>query len=229
MSPSIARLLSRLDRWPRRLAALICLVLAAASAVAARRADSAGASGSPAGVRIVVADRDLGVAHTLTLRDLTTAAWPRTVVPAGAAARPGQLVGRRLAGPVRVGEAVTDARLVGSGMTDGLPPGQVAVSVPTGPGVAALVHPGDRVDVLAGPPEDVGLAGVSTQPDSATDSARGDATVIVEAAAVLAVLPAAAAFDNSDAQVIVATDRGTALRIVAVERRQTLAVVVDPP
>jgi Flp pilus assembly protein CpaB len=114
-------------------------------------------------------------------------------------------------------------------MTDGLPPGQVAVSVSTGPGVAALVHPGDWVDVLAGPPDDVGLSAAAAQPDSGSRSGRGDAAVIAEAVAVLAVLPAAAAFDNGDTQVVVATDRGTALRIVAVQGRQTLAVVVDPP
>ena len=74
---------------------------------------------------------------------------PRGVVPD---ARP--LVGRVLAGAVRAGEPLTDARLVGPGLTALLPPDLVAAPVRLADlAVAALVRTGDRVDVLAALPD----------------------------------------------------------------------------
>src|SRR5688500_2009331 len=74
---------------------------------------------------------------------------PRGVVPD---ARP--LVGRVLAGAVRAGEPLTDARLVGPGLTALLPPDLVAAPVRLADlAVAGLVGPGDRVDVLAALPD----------------------------------------------------------------------------
>ncbi|MDQ1293453.1 MAG: hypothetical protein QG608_1334, partial [Actinomycetota bacterium] len=63
--------------------------------------------------------------------------------------------GRRLASPLRRGEPVTDARLTGSGLLAGLRRDLLALSVrPADPASADLVRTGDRVDVLAGPPQD---------------------------------------------------------------------------
>ena len=62
-------------------------------------------------------------------------------------------MGRVLAGAVRAAEPLTDARLVGPGLTALLPAGQVAAPVRLADlAVAALVRTGDRVDVLATPP-----------------------------------------------------------------------------
>ena len=61
--------------------------------------------------------------------------------------------GRVLASSLRRGEPVTDARLVGPTLVDGLP-GLVAtpVRIPDA-AMAALLHVGDRVDVLAADPQ----------------------------------------------------------------------------
>ncbi|MDT4959058.1 MAG: hypothetical protein QOD31_2857 [Pseudonocardiales bacterium] len=75
-------LLARLNRWPRRLAALSCVLLAVASAVVARRADAVRHSDGTSGTRVVVAAHDLRVGTALALRDLTTVAWPPALVPA---------------------------------------------------------------------------------------------------------------------------------------------------
>jgi pilus assembly protein CpaB len=222
MAHSLADLLSRLDRWPRRLAALTCLLLAAASAVAAHRSP-AREQGQVASARaVVVAARDLAVGSTLTAHDLTTVAWPRELVPAGASGEPGRLVGRRLAGPLRKREAVTATRLLGAALTAGLAPGEVATAVLTDAGVASFVHPGDHVDILAGPPDGVVL---DTLPGKSGAVTAG-AILVAEAVAVLAVLPPTQAMSGAgDAQVLVVTDRGTALRIVALQGRQVVAVV----
>ena len=59
-----------------------------------------------------------------------------------------------LAAGVRAREPITDARLVGPGLTALLPDGQVAAPVRLADlAVAALVRTGDRVDVLAIAPE----------------------------------------------------------------------------
>jgi pilus assembly protein CpaB len=223
----LIQLLRRLDRWPRRLAALGCLLLAAASAVAARSSDSAPARGQPEQTRlVVVAARALGAAHPLARRDLAIAAWPRRLVPTGAHSLPSELVGRRLAGPIGAGEAVTTARLVGAGLTAGLPPGAVAAAVRTDADVASFIRPGDHVDVLAGPADENAPLGSPDEPPAA----GSQAVAVAQAVAVLAVLPPTNAAANTDTtQVIIATDRGTALRLAALPGRQVLAVVADPP
>lgn len=225
MAQSIANLLNRLDRWPRRLSALTCLVLAAASAVAAH-GQSAGGQSHPAQVRVIVAARDLGAGATLTVHDLTTANWPRELVPAGALAKPARLAGRRLAGPLRRREAITATRLVGAGLTAGLAPGEVAAAVLTDVAAATLVHPGDRVDILARPVDEGALGTRSPSSDTTT----AGAILVAESVVVLAVLPPPDPGGGSgDAQVIVATDRGTALRIVALQGHHVIAVLADSP
>ena len=93
---------------------------------------------------------DLPAGTVLTSGDLGVARLPPAAAPAGTVADPGQLV---RAGPgrgVRAGEPITDARLVGPGLTALLPDGQVAAPVRLADlAVAALVRTGDRIDVLA--------------------------------------------------------------------------------
>ncbi|MCD5315653.1 Flp pilus assembly protein CpaB [Kineosporia babensis] len=98
-------------------------------------------------VTVLVAAQDLPAGHRLTSEDL------RTVEQNG----PGQslpgldsVVGRVLATPVREGEPITDTRVLGPGILRGLPAESVAVPIRlSDPAGAALVRPGDRVNVLA--------------------------------------------------------------------------------
>jgi Flp pilus assembly protein CpaB len=222
MPSFLVDLLARLNRWPRRLAALALALLAGANALAARHADAAHEHGSANDTRVVVAAHDLRVGTALAVRDLTTVAWPRALVPAGASSDRARLVGRRLAGPLRRREAITSTRLVGADLTAGLVVGEVATSVPINDALATVVHAGDRVDILAGPPDTPDGAG-ATGPTVA-------AVLVAEAAAVLAVLPSPEADGASGtAQVLVVTDRGTAVRLVALQGSRVLAVVLSPP
>jgi len=215
-------LLARLNRWPRRLAALSCVLLAGVSALAAREADAPRQPGTANDTRVVVAAHDLHVGTALVVGDLATVAWPRVLVPAGASGDPDRLVGRRLAGPLRKREAVTSTRLVGSDLTAALAVGEVATAVPINAALATVVHAGDCVDILAGPPDAL-ESGRAAGPSAA-------AVLVVDAAAVLAVLPANDAEGVSGAaQVLVVTDRGSAVRLVALQSNRVLAVVLSPP
>ncbi|MEV5575799.1 SAF domain-containing protein [Spirillospora sp. NPDC052269] len=105
----------------------------------------------PQTVRIAVAARDLAAGATLRPGDIRITALPPAVRPDGAVRNPP--VGRVLAGAVRKGEALTDARFLGPGLLDEQPPGTVATPIRVADSAAVrLLHPGDRVDVLAATP-----------------------------------------------------------------------------
>ena len=125
-------------------------LLALAALVLALRPPPPPAATATATTPVVVAAGDLPAGAVLTATDLGTAAWPPDVVPTGAAVDPTALTGRVLASPLRRGEPLTDARLVGPGLWSQVPPGEVAAPVRLADlAVAALLRPGDRVDVLA--------------------------------------------------------------------------------
>jgi Flp pilus assembly protein CpaB len=127
-------------------AALIVLALL----LALRPAPAPAVSGGQDSVPVVVSARDLPPGTVLRAGDLTTARYPRAAAPTGVTGDRKELLQRVLAGGVRAREPITDARLVGPGVTALLPAGQVAAPVRLADlAVAALVHTGDRVDVLA--------------------------------------------------------------------------------
>jgi Flp pilus assembly protein CpaB len=97
---------------------------------------------------MLVARHDLASGHVVTSADVRTAA-----VPAGA--RPAQVltrdaaIGRRVAGPMRAGEAMTDRRVVRPGSLEGYGKGAVLATVRIDASEAAALGAGDRVDVVA--------------------------------------------------------------------------------
>jgi pilus assembly protein CpaB len=100
-------------------------------------------------VAMTVAARDLPAGARLLPDDLRDVPAPAALVPAAALGRSAAL-GQVLLAPVAAGEAITAARLSGSGLLTGTPPGTVALPVRLAdPGAAALLGPGDRVDLLA--------------------------------------------------------------------------------
>jgi len=163
---------------------------------------------APRGVPIVVVGQDLMPGHVLTAGDLAVADWPKDLIPGGAFADPAGLVGKAMGAGMSRGEPVTTARIRGPGLLTGALPGLVAAHVRLAdPAMAAMAAPGDHVDLI---------------------SSAGK--VVAEDVAVLAVLPPTDAEGGSgDALVLVATDRGTALRIAALQGRQVLAVVGNSP
>lgn len=164
---------------------------------------------------VLAAAHDLAAGTALTAADVSSVALPTGSVPDGALPDAEQVVGRLLAGAVRRGEPLTDVRLVGPALLASLgaaASGGDLVAVPVrlaDPASAALLRPGDRVDVLA----------AATSPD-----APPTAAVVAAAAPVLAVPPPSA--DLEGALVVLATPAGTAARLAAAAVSSRLSVVV---
>ncbi|MGI5325978.1 SAF domain-containing protein [Actinomadura nitritigenes] len=184
---------ARAARLRRPLAAL-------SAAAAAGLALTALRPGPAPSVRVLGAARDLPAGATLGTSDLRALDLPPPAVPAGAL-RSGA-AGRVLAGPVRRGEPLTDARLVGDGLLRGYGPGTVAAPVRIADAdTVRLLHSGDRVDVLAGPP--------SSGADDLSGSGDrwGGARVIVSGAPVVTVPQRHDEGGREGALVVLATDR----------------------
>lgn len=207
----ISDLVARLNGWPRRVFAICCLLLAAATALGARHSAQARLPGHP----VLVAAHDLAAGTQLSPADVRVRTWPDELRPAGAISSAAAVAGRRLAGAVRTGEAITETRLAGAGLAAGLSPAFRAVTVQVSGGAATLLHPGEFVDLL-----------VSDPPD-ATGVAPPAAHLLAEAAPVLAVTSTPAADDSI--AIVVAVDRATALKVAAVSGRTLVATLRHPP
>jgi Flp pilus assembly protein CpaB len=148
-----------------------------------------------ASTSVLTAARDLPAGRALTSGDLRTGSWPAGRVPSG---RLTMAVGRTLASPIRAGELLTDARVIGPGLLIGQPRGTVAMPVRLGdPAAGALVRAGDRVDVLMS--SSTSAANWSAEPDLADGTGTGSrsgAEPVVSGALVLAA-PGAASADDS--------------------------------
>jgi pilus assembly protein CpaB len=102
----------------------------------------------PSTTPILAAARDLPGGARLAGSDVRTIAMPDDLVPSGALTAPRAAGERVLAGPVRAGEPLTEARFVGPDLV----PSSGLVAVPVrlaDPGERTLVRVGDRIDLLA--------------------------------------------------------------------------------
>jgi pilus assembly protein CpaB len=202
----------RRPRSPVHLARQVAAAVLTLTALvlALRPSPSPAAADGPPTVPVVVAARDLPAGTVLTAADLTTADYPASVVPAGVVGEARAMLRQVLAGGVRRREPITDARLVGPGVTALLPAGQVAAPVRLADlAVAALVHTGDRVDVLA------------TAADAPT------AELVAEGALVVAATGTDEAAGGG--LLLLAVDDGTAARLAAAATSATLTVTLPPP
>ncbi|MDL4815496.1 RcpC/CpaB family pilus assembly protein [Actinomadura opuntiae] len=186
---------ARAARLRRPLAALFAAAAAGLALTALR-------PGAAPSVRVLAAARDLPAGTALGTADLRALDLPPPAVPAGAV-RSGA-AGRVLAGPMRRGEPLTDARLVGNGLLRGYGPGTVAAPVRIADaGSARLLHSGDRVDVLAGPP--------SAGSDLPREGDRwAEARVVVSGVPVVTVPRPHDESGQEGALVVLATDRAQA-------------------
>jgi Flp pilus assembly protein CpaB len=136
--------------------------------------------------------------------------------PTGAFGRIPDLIGQRLAGPTRSGEAVTRTRLAGPDLAAGLPSGFIATPAPVAAGSAAFVHPGNRADLIA-PAGDIATA-------------RVPARVIAEQVLVLAVLPPGDGPNaTASTTIIVAAQPNVAARIATSASVPLVVLVHGPP
>ena len=161
------------------------------------------------GATVLAAARDLRPGTPLVAGDLVRLDLPRTAVPDGALVSTDAALGHLVTGPVRRGEPLTDVRLLGAGM---LPSGRGLVASPVrlaDPAEAALLHAGDRVDVLA----------------TASSGAAVAATVVAAAVSVLAVPTTS---DGEGALVVLAASPAVAARLAAAAVASRLSVTVLP-
>ncbi|MEO6083854.1 MAG: SAF domain-containing protein [Umezawaea sp.] len=168
---------------PRLRKALACLLALLAAGFAFWPA--------PAPAVAVVAAHDLAPGVALTPSDLELAPMARR--PAGVAESVDAVVGQALTGAARSGEPITDVRLTSAD------PDSTSVAVRLAdPGVAEMLRPGSRVDVVG-----------------------AGAEVLAEGATVRAVREA-----KPDRLVVLGLSRKNAVRIAAVSLEQPLAVTL---
>jgi Flp pilus assembly protein CpaB len=171
---------------------------------------------APAGTPVLVAARDLAPGIALGPADVAVRLLPGELVPAGAFAEPGAVAGRQLVGGVRAGEALTDVRLLGpvaAVAAAGVPD---AAGVPVrlaDAGVAALLTPGTRVDLVAAGADDAGAV-------------AADPALLASGAVVLAVLPAPERTAGSAPVVVVALPAALAARVATVSLREEVTVTL---
>ncbi len=125
----------------RRLVAAVCAGLAVLAALSSLRQ-------APRTHPVLVVRHDLASGHVVTADDVRTADVPASAVPDHALDR-GEAVGRRVAGPMRAGEPLTDLRVVRPGALAGYGEGAVYTSIRVDAADVAAVGVGDRVDVVA--------------------------------------------------------------------------------
>lgn len=165
----------------------------------------------PPTVPVVVAATDLSPGVVLSAGDLAVVRLPADAAPAGRSADPQGLLGRVVAAGMRAREPLTDARLVGAGLTARLPAGQVAAPVRLADlAVARLISAGDRVDVLA----------------TAPDAVRAE---LVTSGALVLASPARSGSPGEEAGVLlVSVDPPTAARLAAASTTSTVTVSLAP-
>jgi Flp pilus assembly protein CpaB len=204
--------LSRLARWPRRLLALGLLGVAA---LLATRPHAPELPTRPVPTfTVLVASRDLAAGRILTATAVRPETLPRAAAPHGVL-RPGdQIAGRRLAAPVRQGEPLTDVRFADAAPAPAARgPGTMSVPVRLADAdTAALLRPGDHVDVLAIP------AGAES----------GPATVVAHDLPVVAVPRPRAASATDGALVVLAASEQVA-GVLAGTAAARVTVALHPP
>jgi Flp pilus assembly protein CpaB len=167
-------------------------------------------------VAVLVAAHDLPAAVRLQAGDLATRPFSPGSVPAGVVTA-AAAVGRTTVGPVRAGEPLTDARLLGRSLLAGYP-GAVAATVRIGdPAAVGLLRVGDRIDLLA------------ADPDGTDPQGTGAARVLAEDVPVVA-LPRAVATGTdlvSGAPVVVAVPPETARLLAGAGVRSFLSLTVS--
>lgn len=202
--PRLLRRLRRLVLARRRLLAAVCAGLAVATAL------QANAAPPEPRTRVLTAARDLPPGTVVAATDLAPVDFAPDSVPEGVVAR-GEAVGRVTVGPVRAGEPLTDARLLGGSLLAAYP---AAVAAPVRIGDAAsvdLLRVGDRVSILAADPQ-------------------GDAPAVTVAEDVPVIgIPARRRTDpslGSGALVLVAVDAATARALAGAGARMLVSVVL---
>lgn len=162
-----------------------------------------------AGGPVVVTRHDLVSGSVLTAADLRTVSLPTARRPSHASASTAALIGRRLAGPMRRGEIVTDYRLLQPGLLAGYDDDLVLSTVRIADATQlSSVKVGDHVNVIGSDPQ--GESGSS----------------VIARRAVVISLPRTAGEDNSPAVAVAVPEKvGLALATAALDARLSVLTV----
>lgn len=174
-----SRRVRRAVRARRRLIGV--LLLGAAAALSLRLLQPPAPSTEP----VLVAARPLAAGQEVSPGDVRVARYAAGTAPADAVAGAAPVLGRRVASAVGPGEPVTPLRLLGAEVTPRTP-GRVALPVRLpDAALVELLHPGERIDLLA-----TGSASGAAAGSTADEDADDDAAVVARDVVVLAVPPA---------------------------------------
>lgn len=100
-------------------------------------------------VTALAAARDLPAGAAMVVSDLEEVQIPPGMMTSGSLQKSGDVTGKQLAAPLRKGQLVTDAQLLGPGLLAGTPPGSAAVPLRMAdPSSIQLVSPGQLVNVV---------------------------------------------------------------------------------
>ncbi|GLZ41775.1 Flp pilus assembly protein CpaB [Actinokineospora sp. NBRC 105648] len=204
--PDLSRLRALLPPLPRaitlrRIVAAALVVPAAAIALRPPPADDS--------VPLLVAARALAPGVALTAADVRVVRAPPDLRPPSAIANPDEIPGRVPAAAIDPGEPITGVRLVGR-ENIAATMGEDAAAVPVrlaDPGVAGLLRPGARVDVI------------TSDPDS------GRPIVLARDAAVVTVRPPEDG-GGRGSLVVIALMRDSATQVASVSLGQQVAVTL---
>jgi len=193
--------LAFLSGWPRRVLAIICLVLAGLAAVhrpPPTRADST--------ETVLVAARTLGAGSVLSLSDIRAQKWPRTIMPLSALRNTSEALGRAIGAPMARGEPLTAARMLDMAIASALAPTQVATTIRLpDEGQAAILQPGALIDLY-------GAATDGVISDGRSLSGQMASQAVAPGARVLAVVTSDHR-NSTGLTVVVAIDRAVASRL----------------
>lgn len=124
---------------------VVALLLCLAAGIAVHQLTPAPAHS----VTAIAAARDLPAGAALGGSDLTAVRIPPSLLAAGSFTETSGLEGKQLAAPLRKGQLLSDAQLVGPGLLTGAPPGSAAVPLRMAdPASIQLVSPGQLVNVV---------------------------------------------------------------------------------
>ncbi|QJW35910.1 SAF domain-containing protein [Cellulosimicrobium protaetiae] len=225
-SPARRRLLHGLWWRSRFVVAALCCGLAASVVVGALRPPP------PPTAPAVVTTREVPAGAVIADSDLRVDDVPAGLVPAGAAARPDAVVGRRATVALPVGTLVQPALVAGGDLAAAAPDGTVVAPVRLDPGVATLLGPGDRVDLLAA--GDLAVAAISPAAPSEGQAPPSDPYLARGAVVVPAPEPddggglLGSGGPGSDAVTLVAVRPEEAVRLASVSGQTTVTAVLVP-
>jgi Flp pilus assembly protein CpaB len=210
---ALRHVIDTLAGWPRRLAALCCLLLAAVTALS-----SGGNRSKLSAEPVVIAARDLAAGQLLGSADTRVVNWPAELVPSSAVRAATELTGKTIAARMVRGEPITSTRLLDTAITAALRPGQVAVTVSLADrGQRAVLGAGSLIDLYAASAVDY----------AARASANPNASRVADNLRVLAVLPSTQHADR-ELTLVLAADPAVASRL-ANQTSATLIATLRPP